>query len=456
MHGKGEYKRAALAFFLTAAVLISVFFLIEWQIVTRTQTQFQFMAANQVNVIKNGMDTALSRAYTFKAMVRENDGDIAFFNREAQEIYRETVEQTGMRLKNVALAPAGVVENVFPLEGNETLLGFDFMDTTKPGNIEALQAYAKGDMVVTNPFELVQGGMGMGARLPVFLERDGGRTFWGLVTVTVDYDELLQAFDLTTLRNMGAVYRLWYPDAAGQPVVLASEGAMPRHVVRYPFAVKNLSWYLDLAPDRGWYNLEVMSFGIAMALLVALLAALMVLDKAHIRRANIQLQNQAYQDGLTACCTRHFVNSILLDQRDGQWKDTTAKYSMAIVDIDNFKDVNDACGHEAGDLALVAVAQVLQRHIKEVDGDCVIRYGGDEFVLLYNNITPARLEKKLRAILEETRRIQIPDRPGLRLTVSIGGVRHGEGQAGGYYEMIRQADKKLYAAKAGGRDRYCL
>lgn len=67
------------------------------------------------------------------------------------------------------------MEKVYPASGNEALTGFNFMDASKPGNAEAIAAYQRGSLVITNPFDLVQGGTGLAGRLPVFLPADGER-----------------------------------------------------------------------------------------------------------------------------------------------------------------------------------------------------------------------------------------------------------------------------------------
>lgn len=125
-------------------------------------------------------------------------------------------------------------------------------------------------------------------------------------------------------------------------------------------------------------------------------------------------------------------------------------YACLFVDIDNFKSVNDRFGHQVGDEVLVAVARLLMVGARETDA-CV-RYGGEELLLLLHGTE----EHNAMEVAERVRRsVEEHDwartNPGLEVTVSIGvaGVRSRESLK----EWINRADRALYAAKAGGRNR---
>lgn len=441
-------------FILLSIILSGSFILIERQLVQQEREQYQYMGANQTNMIKNAFDTSLSRVYTFKTMVKDHRGDISFFDERAKEIYDDTVKQTGVHLRNIAVAPDGIVEKVYPLTGNETLLGFDLMDVSRPGNQEAVEAYKRGEPMVTDPFELVQGGTGMGARLPVFLTGNEGEVFWGFVTVTVDLDEVLKVFQLETLSRMGTSFELWYRNKDGGRVTLASSEQLPKDPVNCPFTIQNLTWYLDVAPRQGWNDYLELTVGIAGILAISMLIAVLLYDKVRIRRTNEQLEYVAHRDGLTGCYSRQYVNTMLVNRENGRWKEPEGKYSVIILDIDHFKQVNDTYGHDTGDKAIRAISRVLQNQTREEKGDCVIRQGGDEFILLYQDISREQFVYKLKQVLEEVRQIHFPEFPELRLTLSAGGVHFLEGENMQYYEMIHLADKKLYKAKENGRNQF--
>ena len=117
-------------------------------------------------------------------------------------------------------------------------------------------------------------------------------------------------------------------------------------------------------------------------------------------------------------------------------------FAFAMIDMDNFKRINDRFGHLAGDAALYRAAQAIQSEIRADDE--LVRYGGDEFFLLFHDLPQAILEKKLQAILRAMERIQIPEYPDLHISASIGGA-FVEGRIS---QTIRKADLAMYEAKA--------
>ena len=115
--------------------------------------------------------------------------------------------------------------------------------------------------------------------------------------------------------------------------------------------------------------------------------------------------------------------------------------SIAIIDANRFKQVNDSFGHPAGDAVLREIARSIKDCIRKTD--ILIRYGGDEFLLLFPKMGEEILERKMQEISEAVENIRIADYPELRLSISIGGV------AGVHpiTDAIRQADLRMYAQK---------
>ncbi len=115
--------------------------------------------------------------------------------------------------------------------------------------------------------------------------------------------------------------------------------------------------------------------------------------------------------------------------------------SIAIIDANRFKQVNDSFGHPAGDAVLREIARAIKDCIRKTD--ILIRYGGDEFLLLFPKMSEEILERKMQEISEAVENIRIADYPELRLSISIGGVTGVHPIT----EAIRQADLRMYAQK---------
>ncbi|MFW6252218.1 MAG: diguanylate cyclase [Halanaerobium sp.] len=148
-------------------------------------------------------------------------------------------------------------------------------------------------------------------------------------------------------------------------------------------------------------------------------------------------------DGLTNLYNHSYFHSQL-QKKEGE------KYSVAIMDIDNFKDFNDHYGHQAGDQVLRELSEVLQSEIRE--NDIVARYGGEEFVIYFNVIDRNILLRVINRLMKKIRNMEVDfEGEKLKITVSIGVAVNQKGKYSAE-RLIKQADTALYIAKGAGRD----
>lgn len=142
---------------------------------------------------------------------------------------------------------------------------------------------------------------------------------------------------------------------------------------------------------------------------------------------------QVYTDSATRVFNRRYY--------DDRLRTLTGEYALAMMDIDHFKQINDRFGHPAGDAALYRVAQTIRSILRS--NDELVRYGGDEFFLLFHGLPEHILQRKLNEICEAVRGITFEDYPGMHVSTSIGGI-YGQGRIS---ELIQRADTALYQAK---------
>ena len=174
-------------------------------------------------------------------------------------------------------------------------------------------------------------------------------------------------------------------------------------------------------------------------------------QKAELARALEQIRQLATHDDLTGLLNRRaMLDRMQLEQRRSLR--SGSPLLIAQLDIDHFKVVNDTHGHAAGDLVLQSFADTVRRNVR--DTDVLARWGGEEFVLLLCD-TPAAdavtLMERLRQAVQAMQ-VPVPQSGGpITVTVSIGLARHtpADPLAG----TLERADRALYAAKAGGRNR---
>ncbi|MFZ5802783.1 MAG: diguanylate cyclase [Candidatus Omnitrophota bacterium] len=159
----------------------------------------------------------------------------------------------------------------------------------------------------------------------------------------------------------------------------------------------------------------------------------------------------AVRDSLTGLYVRRYFFDRLKDEHR-RFLMNKRPLSMLMCDLDHFKECNDRFGHEAGDLMLVRLAEIMK---EEMGDHMVARYGGEEFAVLLPEVSRAEAFKyaeKLRLKVEKTDfRIR---RTEVKMTVSIGVANIPEDTIEGD-SLVEKADKALYRAKAGGRNRVC-
>ncbi|WP_019569917.1 biofilm regulation diguanylate cyclase SiaD [Thioalkalivibrio sp. ALE11] len=175
-------------------------------------------------------------------------------------------------------------------------------------------------------------------------------------------------------------------------------------------------------------------------------------DRYHesMRELSESLQEAALTDQLTGVGNRHYLNERLREEVE-RARRGGRPLSLALVDLDRFKRVNDRFGHDVGDRVLSRVAETIRDELRA--SDIFGRWGGEEFLLLFPESDPEDAANVCRRILEALRNMGPLDDMGVEpVTASIGVSRVDPER--GYSEAISRADDLLYQAKARGRNRY--
>ncbi|MBR4558580.1 MAG: GGDEF domain-containing protein [Fibrobacter sp.] len=145
-----------------------------------------------------------------------------------------------------------------------------------------------------------------------------------------------------------------------------------------------------------------------------------------------EINDKIYRDSLTQVMNRKFFDEKIA---------SCNCQAVVMADIDFFKEVNDHHGHQCGDIALTAVASILSSSVRNLDR--VVRYGGDEFLIMFKGITHEVLKVRLEQMRALAEKIKLQDYPNVQLTMSFGGT-FGDGTVS---DMLSFADKALYVSK---------
>lgn len=161
-------------------------------------------------------------------------------------------------------------------------------------------------------------------------------------------------------------------------------------------------------------------------------------------------KKQSFSDGLTGLFIRRYFDEAIQGEINRAQRYGSA-FSVFFMDLDHFKKVNDAYGHQAGDLALKVVAKIIQ-NMKRIE-DTACRYGGEEFILIFpetEKIDALVVAERIRKKVEE----QVIEIEGAAFGVTLsGGIASYPVDGKEAHELVRAADIALFQAKKGGRNR---
>lgn len=174
---------------------------------------------------------------------------------------------------------------------------------------------------------------------------------------------------------------------------------------------------------------------------------------AEIQSLRDKLQEQALHDPLTGLYNRRFLEGTI-DKELARCRREQVPLTVAMIDVDHFKKVNDVHGHPAGDQVLKSLAALLGREVRASDAAC--RYGGEEFILLLPGMDGKTAVMRADAWREAfSRTVVVHDGTSIQATISIGIASFPE-HGSSLGELTRCADLALYEAKHHGRNRVVL
>jgi len=161
----------------------------------------------------------------------------------------------------------------------------------------------------------------------------------------------------------------------------------------------------------------------------------------------IVLVREAIRDGLTGCYSRHSGEELLEVHFSLAVRNKTP-LTLAFIDLDRFKQINDTFGHDVGDHVLIDAVTLIRKHLRT--GDILARWGGEEFVLVMPNASL----KEASIALNRLRDMGLGRRPdGVAVTASIGVAGRIEDARESWQDLVALADSRMYAGKQAGRDR---
>ncbi|WP_428774678.1 diguanylate cyclase [Vibrio sp.] len=357
------------------------------------------------------------------------------------------VLERSKHIRNIALAPNDVVRYVYPLNGNEQLLGSDYRQYPEQWQA-VVKARENREIFVAGPVNLIQGGRGLVIRIPLFSDPPYNRHYWGVYSFVLDLDSLLSATGIETFKYKYQIAMRGRDSSGGQGEVFYGtnavfEQAIATESVRFPYG----SWSIaaatrnDLLRQAPWYQVQLTRL-VGYPLLIILTVAFVVIYNQY-RSA----ESRALHDDLTGLPNRRYF-MFTLEQQFKSFKRGSSRDVFAVmsIDVDKFKAVNDSYGHAAGDKVLLACAERIKSALRS--SDLVARIGGDEFLVLLPRVTSAHDVHVINIELHKSicRTPVIYEQHLIDLSVSIG---HAicDVDVNTVDDLLKLADSEMYLEK---------
>lgn len=374
---------------------------------------------------------------TLEQLLISTNGKIDKFDTIADRMMADYVQ-------SIQLAPEGVVTDIYPAEGNEA------------GKIDLIHDKNRGEivnygidhdlLVIHGPFELKQGGYGIAIRNPVFLQDENGNSyFWGLTIVIIKAPEIFQD-SVDSLSGFGYQYRLskTISPLTDEYTVVDQSEEMLTDPVSYDFTLGGCSWKLEVMPTGGWKNdtllLLVVLCGVAMTLLLVVLTiSILLVDEQRKKFRRLSLT-----DSMTGLLNRNGFNLQLEEYLEGNKQKTCVGM---LLDVDNFKFINDVYGHTIGDQVLLQLSQSLVQAFP--DNSIIARNGGDEFCLILKDCRAEEAASQIEAFSRASRSFSAKGAE-YNYSISIGYAEYPT-NAEKVSDILRYADIALYEVKLQGK-----
>ncbi|MFI5027450.1 MAG: diguanylate cyclase domain-containing protein [Solirubrobacterales bacterium] len=348
--------------------------------------------------------------------------------------------------------PANKRPEYFPVtyvvaeQNGQTPLGYDVGSDPDRGPY-LRRARDSGRPAATGVMPLLIGGMGINVYRPVY--RDGAPT----ATVAERRAALLGfaagAFRVRDLAN--AAIATIPNDVAVQihdgGTTLLGPDKRLEDPASAPITIADRTWLLVVRdPNRPSIALPLLIGVLGLSLATVLGALVLVWSRGERMR---ELQRQAHQDALTGLKNRRrFEEDLHIELARSRREGATA--ALLMLDLDNFKRVNDTLGHPIGDRVIEEVAGILDHRTRETD--VLARVGGDEFAIVLPHCDAAEARSVADTITTAIRE-HVPQPVGVpQITASIGIALFGAGTEATFDSVLAEADAAMYAAKQAGRD----
>lgn len=467
-----RYVYVSVVFLLLFSV-VSIGVYIEYQrVISREQKALE----DDVRIVKSNIQQMItSRMINAKGLsgILELADDMSYeeYQRFAKGIYDSEDDV----VKDVVLITDTTISYVYPEIYQEDAIGVDLAQIEEQRDV-LLYSKETGKSVFIGPIELVEGGLGLVIRVPFDLNGQ----YYGQAAIVFDYEAFVEKSGLVELSNKNYILLSGNDPVSNVEQLIWNNSNEPlSDAITEYINLDTISWTLKVSPKEGWNGVStllifILFFGFIVTALISLLFMRQIRLKDQLLSSNTSLnesvnqleenrneleihlkeikEKEAYirylaeHDALTGLRNRRFFSKRIEEELENKNSGT-----IILLDLDNFKHVNDIHGHIYGDKLLKSCANIISEGNKS--NQKAYRFGGDEFlILITGDVEKSEVEDYLEFI---SNRIEGQTVEGSmqHITMSAGIVQYPKDGAT-VEELLMKVDVAMYNAKYSGKNCY--
>ena len=329
--------RAELVFLVTLLLVFGCTFLVNQNQQRREKLKAAYTAESTISRIEVQLNRYLAESNLVKKSIEEgltiSDKQFATLSRLMQD--EEDI------IKVHEIAKDGIVSQIYPMEGNEDVIGLNMMENPERKK-EACLARDSGEYTIAGPFELVQGGNGVLLFDPVYRTDDKGcKKFWGFSILVIDWQKFIKKMELDQLENAGYHYQIWKKGTDDEKIVIVQcDNLQETDTLEVACTVPNDTWYFEIVPENGWVTMTQKLWGLFISVMTALIVMIIYL----------QFKMRRYRDALH----EKELEKVVLEAKNANEAKTRFLFNMS-------HDIRTPMN------AIIGFSELLEKHIDEKD-----------------------------------------------------------------------------------------
>ena len=329
--------RAELVFLVTLLLVFGCTFLVNQNQQRREKLKAAYTAESTISRIEVQLNRYLVESNLVKKSIEEgltiSDKQFATLSRLMQD--EEDI------IKVHEIAKDGIVSQIYPMEGNEDVIGLNMIENPERKK-EACLARDSGEYTIAGPFELVQGGNGVLLFDPVYrTDAEGCKKFWGFSILVMDWRKFIKKMELDQLEDAGYHYQIWKKGTDDEKIVIAQcDNLQETDTLEVACTVPNDTWYFEIVPANGWVTMTQKLWGLFISVMTALIVMIIYL----------QFKMRRYRDALH----EKELEKAVLEAKNANEAKTRFLFNMS-------HDIRTPMN------AIIGFSELLEKHIDEKD-----------------------------------------------------------------------------------------